>query len=542
MGCVSLLLAALPGLAQTPTIFFTDLTSGPASGGENGGGAYVTVYGNFFGASQGSVVIGGVTASNYKVWGPPWLWYQKLTFQVPNNVPQGATTIQVNTANGKSNSIPFTVRPGNIYCVSPAGADSSSGRFPSSCWKSIPQAKSSMAAGDITYLENGVSQPSTDDYNASLAISTGGSAASPIALVAYPGATASIGSDSMPYGVRTPQVSGSKDFWIIAGLTLRGQDALDLAYNTGWRVIGNDLSCPQGSGQSACLHTDTNTNLSVYGNYVHNVGDQAGAIDKYFHAVYFTTNTNHVWVGWNEVAPNPQKSTVSGGCRAIQFYSTGGSDQFDLHVFSNLVHDAICDGINFATVDASKGPVEAYNNVVYHVGTGPDPGNGSSNYSCVLAGSSGSPSAAVQLYNNTFYDCGPRKTSDAGAIAPDTPIQARDNIVYALAGESYINPNAPISGLTGSNNLWYGASSAPGSTSGNVTANPLFVNPSAFDFGLQLNSPALRAGINTGLTTDFLGATRLAGVYDIGARTNGSGVATPPPAPAAPTSLTGRVL
>src|SRR6185312_17092935 len=99
--------------------------------------------------------------------------------------------------------------------------------------------------------------------------------------------------------------------------------------------------------------------------------------------------------------------------------STGGSDQYDLHVHDNVVHDAICDGINFATVDPSKGTVEAYNNVVYHVGTGPDPADGSSNYSCVLVGGGGSGS--VSLYNNTFYDCGSRKTSDAGAIDATGP-------------------------------------------------------------------------------------------------------------------------
>ena len=109
---------------------------------------------------------------------------------------------------------------------------------------------------------------------------------------------------------------------------------------------------------------------------MHDVGSTSGTIDKYYHAIYFTTNSNHVDVGWNLVVPNPNRSTTSGGCRAIQFYSTGGADQFDLHVHDNVIHDAICDGINLATVDADKGTVEAYNNVVYRVGTGTDPANG----------------------------------------------------------------------------------------------------------------------------------------------------------------------
>ena len=528
LACLFPLLSSAFANAQSPNIFYSDITSGPAVGGENSAGAYVTLYGNYFGSAPGSVTIGGVRATNYKLWGSSWLWYQKLTFQVPAGTPLGATSIKVTTASGTSNTVPFTVRSGNIYCVSTSGSDGSSGNFPS-CWKSITNAKSSMKAGDIAYIENGVTQSSIDNYNGSLAITSGGTATNPIAMVAYPGATATIGTTSVPYGVRTPAVSGNMDYWVFAGLTLRGLAAMDLLGNAGWRVIGNDFSCPLGSGQSACLHTDTNTNLFVYGNYVHNVGDQAGSIDKYYHAVYFTTNSNHVWLGWNEVAPNPNHSTTSGGCRAVQFYSTGGSDQFDLHVFNNRIHDAICDGINFSTVNPNNGTVEAYNNVVYHVGTGPDPSNGSSNYSCVVAGSSGSPTVPVKVYNNTFYDCGGQKTSDSGALAPYTSMKADNNIVYQLSGESFVNSNESTSLVSGTRNVWYGVSGAPSGTTGSLTSNPLLANPAGFAFGLQSGSPAIDVGINTAVTTDFLGVTRPQGAgYDVGAYESYSGSVTKP--------------
>src|SRR5579862_7860503 len=71
----------LPGaaslFAQAPALFFTDLVSGPNKGGENGNGAYVTLYGNFFGSSQGAstVTAGGAAMVNCKVWGASWLWY-----------------------------------------------------------------------------------------------------------------------------------------------------------------------------------------------------------------------------------------------------------------------------------------------------------------------------------------------------------------------------------------------------------------------------------------------------------------------------------
>ena len=526
LGWVSLSYAA-----NAPVLFFTDLESGPKTGGENNNGAFVTLYGNNFGTSP-SVTVGGGSVS-VKLAPASYLWYQKMTIQLGANAATG--NIVVTNSNGSSNGLPFTVRSGNIYFAGTQSGDKSG----------IAACKNAMAAGDICYVRNGVNQTGVDDYNADLSIGNGtaiGAAGNPIALVAYPGAASTIGNTSAGYAIRNPQVGSDTDYWIIAGFKIVGSGAgMDLWHTTGWRVIGNEMTCPGGAGQSACFHTDTLNNVYFYGNYVHNVGDTAGSIDKYYHAVYFTTNTNHVWVGWNEVAPNPNKVTSSGGCRAIQFYSTGGSNQYDLHVHDNRIHDAICDGINFSTVDPSKGTVEAYNNVIYHVGTGPDPYNGSSNYSCVTVGGGGSGN--VQVYNNTLYDCGSRKTSDAGALDPTGPyIAARNNIIYQLSGESYINANTNASGISGgSNNIWYGAGNGPSQTTGNLNSDPKLVNPSGYDFHLQSSSPAVNAGTSiSGLTYDLDGTVR-GSTFDIGAYEYASGGAPPSNvAPAPPTGLTAR--
>src|SRR5256885_1056734 len=310
-------------------------------------------------------------------------------------------------------------------------------------------------------------------------------------MVIHREATVTLGKKIRPYGIKTPAVAGSKGNWVFAGFNFAGGAAMDLLQVDGWRVINNDFNCPLGGGQSACMHTDTTTNYFFYGNYTHNVGDQASQIDKFQHGNYYTTNSNHIWMGWNEVDNNPTGSTTAGGCRAVQFFSTGGANQFDLHVFNNYIHNAICDGINFSTVNPSQGTVEAFNNIVAHVGTGPDPANGLSNYSCVVSGGGGTGNTLV--YNNTFYDCGGRKTNDAGALDPTTPgIIATNNIFYQLSGESYINPNGNPSILSGSNNIWFGLSNAPSQTTGNITADPLLVLPGS-DFALQSTSPAIGA-------------------------------------------------
>src|SRR5262249_33710330 len=47
------------------------------------------------------------------------------------------------------------------------------------------------------------------------------------------------------------------------------------------------------------------------------------------------------------------------------------------------------------------------------------------------------------------------------------------------------------------------------SKTGSVTGNPLFTNPTSFDFHLGTNSPAINAGVSAGITTDYEGDTRV---------------------------------
>src|SRR5215471_1608141 len=79
---------------QPPQIFFTDLDSAPNSGGESVSGfagAYVTLYGNFFGATQGSSTVtwNGLNClrvvsptGSYNGWGSSYFWYQKIIVQL----------------------------------------------------------------------------------------------------------------------------------------------------------------------------------------------------------------------------------------------------------------------------------------------------------------------------------------------------------------------------------------------------------------------------------------------------------------------------
>src|SRR5882672_7649400 len=119
-----------------PALFFSDLSSGPNSGGETVSGfsgAYVTLYGNLFGSSQGSSAVtwNGQNCLRVVSWGGARLWYQKIVVQVGANCTAGSGNFVVTVGGAASNGLPFSVNSGSIYFVSTSGNDSNNGSFTS---------------------------------------------------------------------------------------------------------------------------------------------------------------------------------------------------------------------------------------------------------------------------------------------------------------------------------------------------------------------------------------------------------------------------
>ena len=543
---------SLPNTA--PSIFFSDLESGPNYGVQKNRGVWVTIWGKGFGEQRerSTVTIGGGTAADYPIWTDT-----KITFQLGSSARSGDIVVNVRAkteksrrngqaVNSNSNGLPFTVRKGKIYFVAVDGSDWSNGSF-AKPWKTITHAKDQMSPGDVTYIKDGVTLKSEDTFTAYLSMDNNGGNNSgkqgvPKALVAYPGARVTIGkAHGLDYGIRTPNIRAREDYWLISQLhIIGGKQAMDIS-GTGWKIVGNDIECPGGDGQVGCVETSQANGIKFYGNEVHNAGGGQAA-SKFYHAVYFSTDSNHIDVGWNHIHDNMT-------CRAIQFHSSpvcrpgcGGRDQtgheqFDLHVHDNLIHGDSCNGINFATVDPSKGPVEAYNNVIYHVGVA-DPKDGGGAFSCIyVAGITNTgPAGAgtVEVFNNTLYDCGANQSRNAdgshGAFSigggAGLTMRLRNNIVYQLPGEMYID--GVKEQITGENNLWFGPGNGPGQTQGNVNADPQFIDLGKFDFHLRNTSPAKDAGttvlpnnpfvVGNGRATDKDGMARPQGkAFDLGA-------------------------
>ena len=86
----ALLLSAISAFTQTPQpqIFFSDLESGPNTGGQNGNGAFVTIWGKGFGATQNTstITVGGGTVAAYPIWSDG-----KITFQLGAGAATGGS-------------------------------------------------------------------------------------------------------------------------------------------------------------------------------------------------------------------------------------------------------------------------------------------------------------------------------------------------------------------------------------------------------------------------------------------------------------------
>jgi Right handed beta helix region len=129
---------------------------------------------------------------------------------------------------------------------------------------------------------------------------------------------------------------------------------------------------------------------------------------------------------------------------------------------------------------------------------------------------------ATTVANNTFYHCASATVvvDDNGSNQTDTTT-IENNIIDAYTTQ--YSAIAPSAGITWRNNDWYGGVSGhtfPGS--GDITSDPLLVNPSngggPTDYKLQSTSPCINAGYTeSAVTHDYWGTARTSGSYDIGA-------------------------
>ena len=346
---------------------FSDLTSGPNSGNsdafqsETAGkdGVIVLVWGMNLGKSQGSskVVANGAEAAKVYYWGPAKPPYspadlhaqrmQMVIFKVSSQAKDGAGGISVTVDGQPSNTLPFTVRSGRIFFVVANGDDKKGDGSWSKPWATMPRAVKGMAAGDTTYVCDGVKQATEDTERRRGQSFAQRPTRQALRFVAYPGATVSIGNDKLEFGFRHWLSGyGSTHDWV-ARQVQRAGDSDAMVLNTGFRIVGNYITAPTGSAPSGAIEGSGN-DLFVLGNEVTKVGRPVRS--KLYHPIYISSDRSNSGprkpaeanreIAWNYIHDNAAN-------RGINIYSEGSSTAYmsGHKVHDNFIINQVGDGM-----------------------------------------------------------------------------------------------------------------------------------------------------------------------------------------------------
>jgi len=468
------LLGLVPLFGASPVVFYTDLDSGPATGGENNLGVFVTVVGKRFGVTQGTstITLGG-GAVTVKSWSDT-----KIVFQPGPGGTTGAISVAVAgvpSACVESGNCNFTVRPGNIYCISNSGNNTNNGKFTSEtggggCWRGLDYSVRKLTPGDTLYFGANATDTFQSEPNDLVcgAISradiwiapgylcgTSGVAGKPIALVGYPGNSTTIGgTDASQYAMEGVETAIGVNYWTFANMHFIGSQYF---YNNGYvlatqgkgfRGVNLDLQLPLAPQSYEGLLNPTLTGATTtdgivnrwYGLYLHNLGvggtpgDTSNENSKHTAMIYQGADGNEQEFAWNIIDGTPQPG-VGGVNRCYHNHSSPGTGPgnpiFGVHIHDNIFTG--CAGNTFdATIDPGKGSgVEFYNNIIYHTGTCQNWVGYTYGYSYFLfeQGVGGGydyawlpQSGTMKFYNNTIYDINSCSATTNGLFSGPGPV------------------------------------------------------------------------------------------------------------------------
>ncbi len=537
-----------PVVSGAPIVLYTDITSGPNTGGENNKGVYLSVFGKNFGslASNAKVFIGGVEVDNYRYFGKSRARadIQQITVQVGalgSPVAGVPLPIKVTAGTATSNADKtFTVTPGNIYFVDPKSGvdttDTTTGGTFTAPFKTVQKPGGvgtsfritsaadggvwgRVRAGDFiilrggSYTDIGFGGSGGQGYflqalnKSGCPVGTncpqgGGASSGPITIMGYPGETAfvdrtnALANNNFGGGISSAdsarQAAGYGAWFTIANLKIES------GFTDGPVNIQKGDTNPLGANWRV-----VNNELTAYScatSTLCRAGAIAGGgtgnywVGNYGHDVYdqpdvSTSLENHgIYIGGGgsfEIAYNVFEKILGGNGIQVQSFN---SVVKTLKIHHNIIRDVGKHGLNFT--DGSGAGIEVWNNIVQDT-----------DYAGVRT--SDDAMRGLKLYNNTFYNIGRLGNTRSGAmLVNDTNAAAgmfeiRNNIFWANAKTIYNNGccNSDFAGgaLIASNNLWFGAGAVPAFDSTSKSGDPLFVTAGG-NFRLTAGSPAINAG------------------------------------------------
>jgi len=533
-------------------VLFTDVPSGPVSGGENNLGAYLSIFGRNLGDPSGlgtttKVTIGGVAVANYRYLGPSKvsarLGMQELVVQVGGLAGKtlGSAQPVVVSVNGTASNanVTFTPNPGHVLFVSLSGNDSSAvvGDI-AHPFRTLQTGMSGGAFGamhpgdqivvrggtwtDTTGLDGTWMRFGSDGKKGSTP--TGAANTGWIHVTAYPGPINGNAPEVVHYvtpanmkgGIEGPSSDNrgvSGEYVAISNLHLessatatRDGAPINLQYSAGpWRIVNNELG-PWPSTLAAPNNAKAGgisgegLGVVILGNDIHDIacaqGQSTNPLEN--HGIYIDDDGSYD-IGWNVIEKIP-------GGNGLQIFTNGGfSDVTNNVSFHHNVVDGIGKhGVNLA--DGSGSNISVYDNLVMNT-----------QYSGLRFNTT--DLSGAKIWSNTFYNTSIAGITHAyGAVSNDETLPAGsvsfvNNIFYTASGKTNLGGDASFtSGMgTWTNNLWFnGSDGVPSFATGSINADPKFV-AAGTDFRLAAGSPAIGKGSTATATLvkdDVFGTTR----------------------------------
>jgi len=522
-------LGSAAAIAAPPVIFYSDLTSGPKTGGQNDKGVFVTVAGKNFGSSRGTgaVAVGGGSADNYPVWTD-----KKITFQLGSAAATG--NIVVTTPQGASNGIHFTVRSGRIFFVNAGSPNNPGSGTYADPWRSPRSYFTAQQPGDTCYFRAGLYSgqygSASRPYNVSFYNSgiPSGSADNEIAWAGYPGETALFKADDNTVYNGAFEFNSNNQYFVLAGLSIYGRgDGREQVrlYSDNDKLV--NCSIEGIKTLSYGMIGVTASNLKIWGNECFG----AKSANKLDHIIYFQSGgqSNNVDIGWNYIHDND----IAVG--PVFSWNLGSGTVQNINIHDNKIDCRnSSDIVRLAGIwNGADGTIYFINNLI--IGAGGSLNNDSS-YNAIYIGF-----GKAFIYHNTFYlsrgagSCYVINAYGSGSA------DVRNNVFYNQNNISYVN--GAITTL-GNNCYFGGAGGIPSGDAHAVSADPAFVNGSALDLHLVAASPCIGKGLDltAAVPRDYDGVYRLAGAVDLGAFQYDTNVTPPSLPPAAATaSISGSV-